>query len=440
MPKKKSIIEKIAEGKNEEYEKPMEIDEQKQKEIEEAKAKKLAEIDADFKAGKIKRIVKKETALWQEMDYINRFEKKISECQVFYDGLKDREYRISAFFGYKLEHLDYITKMKNGRCRKFTYTIRSKNEKLMVIKSIIFLHSKNYDELGIDFQQVSLGDLNEIINEEINKAKNNSLYYLVAVVSPIGFVQDAINYSKKFISKNLSIILIDTSTAEIFCNNLDKGAMNNIHLFEIKFENEKIKECKEKIRNLLSTKRFITVSELQKETKFDYETINKSFAELEDTNFGKTANDGKELVFIKISEYDIGIVDAKLNRKIKDRDKLNEELQLLSQEKDKLQDEIKVKKIEQEIKEKKQLLKNIETNVKSLMLKYEFVSLANGFFENKQRYEDELFKNYGKPKDKFEEKLREIIKNEDINEEEIIEYKEILEKANRIMNLKEEKG
>ena len=113
---------------------------------------------------------------------------------------------------------------------------------------------RNYAEFGFDTEPLSLQDLNPVLVDAHDAAKQTGEPVFLCIASPTGFVPDLnsfINgedFHKNFLSRYLSVCFLDLETAKLIFNPSDEVAKSFLPYCEMVFDYEKM----EKVRRVLS--------------------------------------------------------------------------------------------------------------------------------------------------------------------------------------------
>ncbi len=113
---------------------------------------------------------------------------------------------------------------------------------------------RNYAEFCFDTEPLSLQDLNPVLVDARDAAKQAGEPVFLCIASPTGFVPELnafINgedFHKNFLSRYLSVCFLDLETAKLIVNPSDEVAKSFLPYCEMVFDNEKM----EKVRIVLS--------------------------------------------------------------------------------------------------------------------------------------------------------------------------------------------
>lgn len=261
------------------------------------------------------RFVPKDLAKLYEMDHIGRFDMKMHELPLsITNPINNKTYKIKSWDGNhsKMDEKDKIydtfkdnmsiseieTQVPlNVRSRyvigERRFKLFGKKEPTTIIESMVFNHWKEYANNGFDTRPVILSELNGILVRLINNAERGKYFHVIAIASPTGWdgrIKTYIksdDFAKNYVSRYISICLIDNESGEMIHNEADGRIKDYIHLFEPEFDSEKVIKCKEHIKKEHEYDDHIVIDDIVKESGFEMPLVKKAFHELESEGYGK---------------------------------------------------------------------------------------------------------------------------------------------------------
>lgn len=276
---------------------------------------KIKEHRDSLERGQVKRLVLRDEAVADEIDYIGRFDKKISENSEFYNRETDENIKVpSLSYNIYNFHFDKRNEIYNAlaenlkeeinripTCPTSRYEIVKKrlfaeDERVMIVEARILNHWRFYGQLGLDTRTATLAELNDIVREVVNNSNYWNCYWVVCVASATGWDEKAINFAREFMQKNVSLLLLDLENGAMYCNRADEGIMKYLKIFEREFDVEKKRKCRDKIFEKKKDRRGVSLTEMVEEG-YPRNIVKKVFHDLEDEKYGKILVDGKELIF-----------------------------------------------------------------------------------------------------------------------------------------------
>jgi len=276
----------------------------------------LGEIRAILEGGEVKRFVTSDVAKIHEMNYIGRFEIKMNELpKRIYDPIEGKERKISSWsYHYKFDDADRILSTLKMDYEEVTgklplnlrsrYVIEEKKYKLfgkeetkVIIEAAVLGHLLDYDENGFDTKSATLSELLSLLTRYIDRAELGNYFHVLGVASVTGFdkrVFEHVNsedFHKNFISRYVSLCLVDLETGEVFYNESDERIKAYIDLFKPVFDEEKMRAIKEYVVGRLELKDFAVLDRVVEEATDGGEKgmglVKKVFYDLEKEGMGK---------------------------------------------------------------------------------------------------------------------------------------------------------
>ena len=303
-------------NKEEELKSERERLEYERREIEE----RLEELKAILEGGEIKRFVTRDVAKIHEMNYIGRFDIKMNELpRTIYDPIEGKEQRINAWsYHHKFDDVDKILntlKMDydkamgklplNPRSRyvvaKKKYKLFGKEKTKLIIEASLLNHLKDYAENGFDTKSVTLSELLSVLTKHIDSAELGNYFHVLRIASVTGFDKKVIehinsnDFHKNFVSRYVSLCLVDLETGEVFYNESDDRIKAYLPLFKPLFDEEKIRAIKEYVIGRLELKDFAMLERVVEEATDKSEEgrmlAKKAFYDLEKEEKGEVKYD-----------------------------------------------------------------------------------------------------------------------------------------------------
>lgn len=261
------------------------------------------------------RFVSKDLAKLYEMDHIGRFDMKMHELPLnVTNPINGKTYKIRSWDGNhsKTDEKDKIYDMFkneisisevetqipiNVRSRyvigERRFKLIGKNEPKTIIESMVFNHWKEYAKNGFDTKPVMLSELNSILVHLTNNAEMGKYFHVIAIASPTGWDErirtyiESDEFNKNFVSRYISICLVDNETGEMIYNKTDERIKEYIDLFEPEFDSEKVGKCKQQIIVEHEYDDYLVLDDIIKETGLEMPLVKKAFHELESEDYGK---------------------------------------------------------------------------------------------------------------------------------------------------------
>jgi len=211
----------------------------------------LGKLKAILEGGEVKRFVTSDVAKIHEMNYIGRFDIKMNELpKRLYDPIEGKERKIGAWsYHYKFDDADKIINLNTNTLKmdyeevtgKLPLNLRSryvvaekkykvfgKEETKLIIEASVLGHLKDYVENGFDTRSVTLSELLSVLTGYIDSAELGNYFHVLGIASVTGFdkkVFEHVNseeFHKNFVSRYVSLCLVDLETGEVFYNKSDE--------------------------------------------------------------------------------------------------------------------------------------------------------------------------------------------------------------------------
>ncbi|MBC8520690.1 MAG: hypothetical protein H8D26_01680, partial [Methanomicrobia archaeon] len=207
----------------------------------------LGKLKAILEGGEVKRFVTRDVAKIQELNYVSRFDvKMIGVPRTIYDPIERKEWKIrSRSRHHRFNDVDIILaslKMNYEEAmRKLPLNLRSryvvaekkyklfgKEETKVIIEAAVLGHLLDYAENGFDTRSVTLSELLSVLTRYIDNAELGNYFHVLGIASVTGFdkkVFEHVNsgdFHKNFVSRYVSLCLVDLETGEVFYNESDE--------------------------------------------------------------------------------------------------------------------------------------------------------------------------------------------------------------------------
>lgn len=280
----------------------------------------LGTIKAILEGGEVKRFVTSDVAKIHEMNYIGRFDVKMNELpRTIYDPMEKKERKINVWsYRYKFDDADKILNTLkvdydevtgklplNLRSRYVVtekkYKLFGKEEMKVIVEAAVLGHLLDYAENGFDTRSVTLSELLSVLTKYINRAELGNYFHVLGIASATGFdkkVFEHVNsgdFHKNFVSRYVSLCLVDLETGEVFYNESDERIKAYIDLFKPVFDEEKVRTIKEYVVGRLELKDFAVLDRVVEEATAGGEEgtrlAKKVFYDLEKEGMGEVKYD-----------------------------------------------------------------------------------------------------------------------------------------------------
>jgi len=263
----------------------------------------------------VNRFIPADLAKLYEMDYIGRFDMKMYSFPIeIRNPINGKNYKVSSWNGdhtktddkYKIHELlknsltvpeiEYqlpLNIRSRYEIKERTFRIFVHKEPRTVVEAIIFNHWKEYAVNGFDTKPVTLSELNGILVHAINNAEKGKYFHLICIVSPTGWDSKIKTYlqseefSKNFVSRHISLCLVDSETGELLYNKTDERIKDYIPLFEPETDIERVVKCKRLIKTEYEFADHVILDKLVEETRMDARIVRKALYDLEAEGYGK---------------------------------------------------------------------------------------------------------------------------------------------------------
>ncbi len=268
----------------------------------------------------MKRFVTSDVAKIQELNYVSRFDvKMIGLPRTVYDPIERKERKIrSSSYHHKFNDVDSILNTVKRDyeevMRKLPLNLRSryvvaekkyklwgKEETKVILEAAVLGHLRNYAENGFDTRSVTLSELLSVLTRYIDNAELGNYFHVLGIASVTGFdkkVFEHLNsgeFHKNFVSRYVSLCLVDLETGEVFYNESDVRIKAYIDLFKPMFDEEKMRAIREYVVGRLELTDFAVLDRVVEEATDGGDEgkrlAKKVFYDLEKEGLGKVRYD-----------------------------------------------------------------------------------------------------------------------------------------------------
>ncbi|MFO7966091.1 MAG: hypothetical protein R6U44_00635 [Archaeoglobaceae archaeon] len=198
-----------------------------------------------------------EEAKQYEMNFIGRIERKLGEKVNLFNKTfevatsESSEIDVSRYIGTQTKFGELTEReAKNLPCNR--YIEANLVEKKLVggkrnytLRAVFTSNVDAYAQYRIDTDPLELRDVNIYMSEAKDEAKQNEKTIILCLASPTGFtdaVKERVNsedFHRNFLSKYLSVCLLDLETGELIYNPYDELARESSYICEIEIDEEK---------------------------------------------------------------------------------------------------------------------------------------------------------------------------------------------------------
>ena len=225
------------------------------------------------KVEKGSRFVKVDEAKQYELNFIGRIERKLeNEVKIFGKKFKVKEIKESkGVNSLRFEGFDGdVRNLPENRYIEAKLVEKKwfGKKKRYILKALFVSRVERYAKYGFDTDPLELKDINVHIIEERDRAKEEGCTRVLCLASPTGFedtVKEHISgdeFHKNFLSKYLSICLLDLETGKLIYNPHDEVAREFAKICEIEIDKEKIARVEKCICNMMEGKEWITLEDV----------------------------------------------------------------------------------------------------------------------------------------------------------------------------------
>ncbi len=252
-------------------------------EAEEALKSREQRIEAAMKAlnnggdGERSRYVSAGEAKQYELTFIGRMERKVGDSPV----IGGRVFRVEeigenrgTFAGYTGE----AKKILLPENRSLTIRLVEKRllgrKKQYVFDARYASRVERYADQGYDCDPLALDDVTVVLADIQDQARSAGIFTVLCLASPTGFEQrvrdfiDSDEFHRNFISKYLSILLLDVETGDLVFNPADETAQAFSEICELEIDSEKVakvrRDVEKAMRDALKLRNYVVFDDIQK--------------------------------------------------------------------------------------------------------------------------------------------------------------------------------
>ena len=252
----------------------------------------LGKLKDILEGGEVKRFVTSDVAKIHEMNYIGRFDIKMNELpKTIYDPIEGKEQRINVWsYHHKFDDADKILNLNtlkmdydetmgklplNPRSRYVVaekkYKLFGKEETKLIVEASLLNHLKDYAENGFDTKSVTLSELLSVLTRYVDRAELGNYFHVLGIASVTGFDKKVLehlnsnDFHKNFVSRHVSLCLVDLETGEVFYNESDDRIKAYLPSFKPLFDEEKVRAIKGYVVGRLELKDFAVLERVVEE-------------------------------------------------------------------------------------------------------------------------------------------------------------------------------
>ena len=273
-------------------------------------SKKIREVmELAGKAEKGSRFVRRDEARIMEMNFAGRMKGKFKEevkllGKTFkVEGVEEKRTFDKAPYEGKLSERDLKNVPDNTMVE-----IHLREKKLLgkkeslVVKALFYGRPERYADVGFDTDPVELADVNALLVDARNEAKDGRIVLLVA--SPTGFekrIRDYVNsndFHRNFISENVSLALLDLESGELIYNPHDEYAKAFEPFLRLERDEEKMAKVRGFIEERIKARGYVRLEDATGE--FPEDLVKRAFQELaREKGYSTKFIDGVGYVLVK---------------------------------------------------------------------------------------------------------------------------------------------
>lgn len=215
-----------------------------------------------------------------EMNFIGRIERKVGEEVELFGKIfkveevkEGKEVDTSRFIGMRSKW-GILTERDAKNVPENRYIVARLVEKKLlgrkksyVLKAVFVSRVDRYAEYGFDTDPLELRDVNVYVVDARDEAKQKGENVVLCLASPTGFeesVKEHINsdeFHRNFLSKYLSVCLVDLETGKLLYNPHDSVAKEFAKICEIEIDEEKKSRVKKCVEKMMEGREWITLKE-----------------------------------------------------------------------------------------------------------------------------------------------------------------------------------
>jgi hypothetical protein len=281
----------------------------------------------DMVAGTVDRFIMAEEARLYELNYLSRFDTKMNRFPVrIFSPLESTTYTVTKWD----EHYRYDSGAQPAP-REGTSSPASppgqmmpvnagsvyviaprehkyfgKRVKKVVVEAFSFCSPDEYSQIGFDTRPLTMTKLLPHLTPFIQKAESEGYFHVLGIASPTGWDERVISAIKAdgsgtaYLSRNLAVCLIDSTTGEAQYNPSDRRVLSFVDYFRPEFDEEKLARVKKAIHESLGASDNVQMEDVVKQTGVDRDIIQKAFYDLQNEGSGRVRfAEGVGLVLLK---------------------------------------------------------------------------------------------------------------------------------------------
>ncbi|NJE31485.1 hypothetical protein E3E38_10565 [Thermococcus sp. 18S1] len=243
-------------------------------------------------AGKVEkgsRFVRLDEARMLEMNFVGRIRSKFrDEVKLLgrtfkVESVEERKTFDKSSYTGKLSERD----LKNVPDNRLV-EVKLREKKLLgkkeeiTVRALFYGRPERYAEVGFDTDPLELADINALLVDARDEAKNGRIVLLVA--SPTGFEKRIANYvnsgdfHRNFISENVSLALLDLESGELIYNPHDEYAKAFEPMLRLERDEELLAKVKDFLEEKILKRGYVRLEEALEH--FAEETVKRAFREL----------------------------------------------------------------------------------------------------------------------------------------------------------------
>jgi hypothetical protein len=148
-------------------------------------------------------------------------------------------------------------------------------------------HLDEFEKYGFDSRRASLADFLSTVNEYIDVAEMGKYLHVLGIASPTGWDErvkneiESVDFAHNYVSRHVSICLVDSVTGEVIHNPTDDRINNFIEFYQPQFDNERMARVTQHIRDRLDVHDYVLLEDVAADTSEPQLMVHKAFYELE---------------------------------------------------------------------------------------------------------------------------------------------------------------
>ncbi len=251
--------------------------------------------------GKSLRWLAAEDARLAELNFLSRFEEKMHQFPLkVFSPIENKTYTVSSWEEGSHRRMSEAetgpSKPSNESSRYVAserkYKIFGPKLPRVIIEAISLSHLREFEEWGFDVRPANLGDFLGVITRHIKSAEIGRRLHILGLASPTGWDKrvtseiSSDSFARNYLSRYVSLCLVDSITGEVFYNPLDKRIADFIDHFKPEFKVETIARLKRAVVEELGLKGFVAFEEFAKGVGEPGNLVLKAFYDLEKEGHG----------------------------------------------------------------------------------------------------------------------------------------------------------